>query len=57
MDALGVGSRAGGTAGLCLPEGSTELMCHPGYCGETLRAARTALDGYGIELVDYGGLE
>jgi predicted glycoside hydrolase/deacetylase ChbG (UPF0249 family) len=27
----------------CLPEGSTELMCHPGYCGETLRAARTRL--------------
>ncbi len=61
----------------CLPDGSTELMCHPGYCGETLRAARTrlkesrerelealmapetrtALDRYGIELVDYGALE
>jgi predicted glycoside hydrolase/deacetylase ChbG (UPF0249 family) len=27
----------------CLPEGSAELMCHPGYCGETLRAARTRL--------------
>ncbi len=27
----------------CLPEGSTELMCHPGYCGETLRSARTRL--------------
>jgi predicted glycoside hydrolase/deacetylase ChbG (UPF0249 family) len=27
----------------CLPEGSTELMCHPGYCGEALRGARTRL--------------
>jgi len=27
----------------CLPDGSTELMCHPGYCGESLRAARTRL--------------
>jgi predicted glycoside hydrolase/deacetylase ChbG (UPF0249 family) len=27
----------------CLPDGSTELMCHPGYCGETLRGARTRL--------------
>jgi predicted glycoside hydrolase/deacetylase ChbG (UPF0249 family) len=26
-----------------LPEGSTELMCHPGRCGEALRAARTRL--------------
>jgi predicted glycoside hydrolase/deacetylase ChbG (UPF0249 family) len=26
-----------------LPEGSTELMCHPGFCGETLRVARTRL--------------
>jgi predicted glycoside hydrolase/deacetylase ChbG (UPF0249 family) len=26
-----------------LPEGSTELMCHPGRCGDTLRAARTRL--------------
>jgi len=26
-----------------LPEGSTELMCHPGYCGEALRGARTRL--------------
>jgi chitin disaccharide deacetylase len=26
-----------------LPEGSTEFMCHPGYCGETLRSARTRL--------------
>ena len=26
-----------------LPDGSTELMCHPGYCGEALRAARTRL--------------
>jgi len=26
-----------------LPDGSTELMCHPGYCGETLRGARTRL--------------
>jgi predicted glycoside hydrolase/deacetylase ChbG (UPF0249 family) len=26
-----------------LPDGSTELMCHPGYCGESLRAARTRL--------------
>jgi predicted glycoside hydrolase/deacetylase ChbG (UPF0249 family) len=26
-----------------LPEGSTELMCHPGHCGEALRHARTRL--------------
>jgi predicted glycoside hydrolase/deacetylase ChbG (UPF0249 family) len=26
-----------------LPEGSTELMCHPGRCGEELRRARTRL--------------
>ena len=26
-----------------LPEGSTELMCHPGYCGNALRGARTRL--------------
>jgi len=26
-----------------LPEGSTELMCHPGLCGGDLRAARTRL--------------
>jgi predicted glycoside hydrolase/deacetylase ChbG (UPF0249 family) len=26
-----------------LPEGSTELMCHPGYCTEALRRARTRL--------------
>jgi chitin disaccharide deacetylase len=26
-----------------LPEGSTELMCHPGYCEEALRGARTRL--------------
>ena len=26
-----------------IPEGSTELMCHPGRCGEALRAARTRL--------------
>jgi predicted glycoside hydrolase/deacetylase ChbG (UPF0249 family) len=26
-----------------LPDGSTELMCHPGYCGEALRGARTRL--------------
>ncbi len=26
-----------------LPEGSTELMCHPGRCGESLRRARTRL--------------
>jgi len=26
-----------------LPEGSTELMCHPGRCGEALRAERTRL--------------
>jgi predicted glycoside hydrolase/deacetylase ChbG (UPF0249 family) len=26
-----------------LPEGSTELMCHPGYCGGALRDARTRL--------------
>ena len=36
------------TAGLlrllaALPEGSTELMCHPGYCTEALRQARTRL--------------
>jgi len=27
----------------CLPHGSTELMCHPGYCGQELRGARTRL--------------
>jgi predicted glycoside hydrolase/deacetylase ChbG (UPF0249 family) len=26
-----------------LPEGSTELMCHPGRCGNALRSARTRL--------------
>ena len=26
-----------------IPPGSTELMCHPGRCGEALRAARTRL--------------
>jgi predicted glycoside hydrolase/deacetylase ChbG (UPF0249 family) len=26
-----------------LPGGSTEFMCHPGYCGEALRAAPTRL--------------
>jgi len=26
-----------------LPEGSTELMCHPGRCGSALRAGRTRL--------------
>ena len=26
-----------------IPEGSTELMCHPGHCGEALRNARTRL--------------
>jgi predicted glycoside hydrolase/deacetylase ChbG (UPF0249 family) len=26
-----------------LPEGSTELMCHPGHCGPALRAAPTRL--------------
>jgi len=26
-----------------LPEGSTELMCHPGRCREPLRQARTRL--------------
>ncbi len=26
-----------------LPEGSTEFMCHPGRCGEALRATRTRL--------------
>lgn len=26
-----------------LPEGSTELMCHPGRCGEALRHAKTRL--------------
>jgi chitin disaccharide deacetylase len=26
-----------------LPPGTTELMCHPGYCGAELRAARTRL--------------
>jgi predicted glycoside hydrolase/deacetylase ChbG (UPF0249 family) len=26
-----------------LPEGITEFMCHPGYCGTELRAARTRL--------------
>jgi predicted glycoside hydrolase/deacetylase ChbG (UPF0249 family) len=26
-----------------IPDGSTELMCHPGRCGEALRQARTRL--------------
>ena len=26
-----------------LPEGVTEFMCHPGRCGDELRAARTRL--------------
>ena len=26
-----------------LPPGSTEFMCHPGRCGDELRAARTRL--------------
>ena len=26
-----------------LPEGTTELMCHPGHCGEALRHAPTRL--------------
>lgn len=26
-----------------IPEGSTELMCHPGHCGAALKAARTRL--------------
>jgi predicted glycoside hydrolase/deacetylase ChbG (UPF0249 family) len=26
-----------------LPNGSTEFMCHPGFCGEELKAARTRL--------------
>ena len=26
-----------------VPDGSTELMCHPGRCGEALRHARTRL--------------
>jgi predicted glycoside hydrolase/deacetylase ChbG (UPF0249 family) len=26
-----------------IPEGSTELMCHPGRCGDALRQARTRL--------------
>ncbi len=26
-----------------LPEGVTEFMCHPGYCGDDLRSARTRL--------------
>ena len=26
-----------------IPEGSTELMCHPGHCGDALRHARTRL--------------
>ena len=26
-----------------LPEGSTEFMCHPGFCGPELRASRTRL--------------
>ena len=26
-----------------LPEGSTEFMCHPGFCGDELRTARTRL--------------
>ena len=26
-----------------LPEGTTEFMCHPGYCSDELRASRTRL--------------
>jgi predicted glycoside hydrolase/deacetylase ChbG (UPF0249 family) len=26
-----------------IPEGSTELMCHPGRCGDALRGAKTRL--------------
>ena len=26
-----------------LPEGTTEFMCHPGFCTAELRAARTRL--------------
>jgi predicted glycoside hydrolase/deacetylase ChbG (UPF0249 family) len=26
-----------------LPDGATEFMCHPGFCGQELRAARTRL--------------
>ena len=26
-----------------LPEGSTEFMCHPGFCTDELRGARTRL--------------
>jgi predicted glycoside hydrolase/deacetylase ChbG (UPF0249 family) len=26
-----------------IPDGSTELMCHPGHCGEALQSARTRL--------------
>jgi predicted glycoside hydrolase/deacetylase ChbG (UPF0249 family) len=26
-----------------IPDGSTELMCHPGHCGEPLQSARTRL--------------
>jgi predicted glycoside hydrolase/deacetylase ChbG (UPF0249 family) len=26
-----------------LPEGTTEFMCHPGYCGDELQAASTRL--------------
>jgi predicted glycoside hydrolase/deacetylase ChbG (UPF0249 family) len=26
-----------------LPDGSTEFMCHPGHCGQELRAAPTRL--------------
>ena len=35
--------RTGGTARPRFPDGSTELMCHPGRCGEALRHARTRL--------------
>jgi chitin disaccharide deacetylase len=31
-------TRGAGGLPLALPDGSTELMCHPGYCGE--RCAR-----------------
>jgi len=36
---------AGGLAAMIrkLPEGVTEFMCHPGFCGEELRAAATRL--------------
>jgi predicted glycoside hydrolase/deacetylase ChbG (UPF0249 family) len=38
-----VGCREIAALAASLPAGSTELMCHPGHCGDALRHARTRL--------------